>query len=409
MNKKSMLVLIYPYKFTKFIWNLYELNAIENYCDILVLDLSVFLGAEFANKTANKRLKGGNIILVKTVRNFIKEIYRLKNYSISNNVCILNQIPKYSFKELCCHLIMFSFLNKSSIRVFETFNGGIPIYRNPRFDKLGSYNKLWSYVVAIKSFSEVIRKIKIFIPFILGKYIRSNTTHILYAGDDWLRLAMDTYGDSVNYIPGHSNDYSNTRLNQTIVGYGRTSNTSVLLDAPSPMFVTDALSLGRKTHLTSEVWYPKLSSFLDIVEEETGVSTVIASHPMSDFSGIEECFGHRRVICNQTSKKVRECQFVITRSSTAISFAVIFNKPVIFIYSNQLKKDKYAMENIFNKAEMLGATPVNIDDTLFDFKKLLQIDSEKYNLYKARCLSSEISNLPNSKIIIRDIMGIEVS
>ena len=96
----------------------------------------------------------------------------------------------------------------------------------------------------------------------------------------------------------------------------------------------------------------------------------------------------------------------MTINSTAISYAVIFKKPIIFIYSNQLKEEASTMEYIYNLSSVLGTEPVNIDEPA-DFEKLLRFDHSKYEAYEKRVLTSDPTQRPNVQIILEDIMGID--
>jgi hypothetical protein len=74
---------------------------------------------------------------------------------------------------------------------------------------------------------------------------------------------------------------------------------------------------------------------------------------------------------------VRQSVYVIALTSTAISYAVLFKKPVIFIYSNQLKG--IVIMNLINgMAEMLDTVPINIDDFPEDSHPYLKVDEAKY-------------------------------
>ena len=103
---------------------------------------------------------------------------------------------------------------------------------------------------------------------------------------------------------------------------------------------------------------------------------------------------------------MRDCEFVITRMSMAISYAVIFHKPVIFIYSDQIMAERLAMQWMFHMASWLGTTPINIDSPPRNFTSLLQVKESKYKAYETACLTSATTSRPNYQIILEDIMGI---
>jgi hypothetical protein len=78
---------------------------------------------------------------------------------------------------------------------------------------------------------------------------------------------------------------------------------------------------------------------------------------------------------------VRQNKFVITITSNAISYAVLFKKPVIFIYTNQHKGNSVPIDDINGLAEMLGAKAINIDGFPEDFHPHLNVGEAKCAAY----------------------------
>jgi hypothetical protein len=402
----KLLIIFYPYKVTEFIWKLMEIDEFNKYFNVIIFDFSLFLDPIFSQKTVGKRIVKDNVVCEESISDLIKNIRNLISLSTDKEIYLINQIPRDSYREFLAHLLFFVFFRNKFIANIETFIGGIPLTRDHRGKTINTYGEAGSLVVLTRVFIKLINRIRVSIPLLLNKTTPSMITHVFYAGEDWLALAKSMHGEKVVYIPGSSNNYSQSILVNKNSEPNPKKKIAVLLDAPSPKYSTDAIKLRRKMYLTVGDWYPKLASFFDALEGATGTIIEIAGHPMSNFPTKGPLFGRRRVAYNQTIEMVKGCSFVITRSSTAISFAVIYNKPVIFIYSNQLKKDKFAMSNIFSKAAMLGATPVNIDSALPNISELLFINKERRLSYKSRCLTSENLGRPNYRVIMEDIMGI---
>ena len=182
--------------------------------------------------------------------------------------------------------------------------------------------------------------------------------------------------------------------------------TAVFLSSANPMFGSDEVIHGGDQHFTSEVWYPALARFFDFLESATGGEVEVAGHYKAAFPAIAPCFGNRSVYYGKTREMVRQSEFVITIASTAISYAVLFKKPVIFIYSNQLKGGYGVMRDINGLAEMLGTKPINIDDFPEDIYPYLKVDEAKYAAYEREVLTSDPLGRPNYQIVLEDIMGI---
>jgi hypothetical protein len=73
---------------------------------------------------------------------------------------------------------------------------------------------------------------------------------------------------------------------------------------------------------------------------------------------------------------------VITHSSVAFQFAVLLKKPVVFLTTAELEKDKIFSENIKAWANSIEKKPINIDESLtMDWKKELYVDEKIYSDY----------------------------
>ena len=64
------------------------------------------------------------------------------------------------------------------------------------------------------------------------------------------------------------------------------------------------------------------------------------------------------------------------------------------------------MDNINGMAEVLGTTPINIDNFPKDIERYLRVDETKYSSYESEVLTSYPLGRPNFQIILEDIMGI---
>jgi hypothetical protein len=176
-----------------------------------------------------------------------------------------------------------------------------------------------------------------------------------------------------------------------------------LLDGAGPGSYSDTEILKIKTHITPEVWYPRLNDFLSILENNYNISTRIAGHYLTNYKKPFSLFSGREVIYDKTLELVSNSEFVITRMSTSISFAVILKKPIIFVYSNQLRKDAVFMRNINIFASKLGTEPINIDNPPDNFDIYLKINESNYSKYEENFLTSADKSESNIEIVTRSI------
>ena len=162
-------------------------------------------------------------------------------------------------------------------------------------------------------------------------------------------------------------------------------------------------------YFTSEVWYPALSNFFEFLEGDRQLTVRVAGHYKTNFDSPSLLFGNREVIYGRTPELVASSKFVITRISTAISFAVLYKKPIIFIYSDQLLKDSEFMSQIISISNVLGTSPINIDHFPTNLESYLRVNEDKYRKYTLDFLTSKPNGVPNYRIILQDIMGVKVA
>lgn len=82
-------------------------------------------------------------------------------------------------------------------------------------------------------------------------------------------------------------------------------------------------------------YYKNINDFFSYIEDKYDVDIVIAAHPTLEVSEFNKYNG-RRVVKSKTAELVTYSKFVISHHSTAISFALLAFKPIIFIYNNDI-------------------------------------------------------------------------
>lgn len=414
---KPLFVVIYPYKFTDFVYDLIELDEFKHYCDVQVWDISSITTPKFSKNVSAKRSSKKEVVEVLKLLDFIRRVYELRQRSFDTKICILNKVTYFTTYEFICNIILSILLKKRNIAIIDLKNGGIPLRYIGETSKHNKINLLSGFIAKVNCFakdsttiSEAVKNILGIFLSLLSRIIPSAITHRLVAGEDWLTLdrGKGQGSNQIRLVYGHSHDYSNKLLHdlKPVSLEKPPKKKAVLLDITGPAFRGDASFNGHKNFLTSEVWYPTLVRFFDRLETATFVQIEIAGHYKTVHPPIAPCFGNRPVFYGKTRELVCNSEFVIAITSTAISYAVIFKKPIIFIYSNQLKSDRIVMRNIYGMAEMLGTSPINIDDPPVEITSLLKINEERYLNYEKACLTSAASKGPNVQIILEEIFNI---
>jgi len=152
---------------------------------------------------------------------------------------------------------------------------------------------------------------------------------------------------------------------------------------------------------TAGKWYPSLNNFLSYLEKIFNLKVIIASHPKSNEEGYLSYLGNRSAVLNKTEELIKGSEFVIGRNSSALGFAIIYKKPILFIYSNETKKNLSRFSEINNFSNYFKTKSINIDEDINDkeIKSLINFDEELYENYMNDFLTSNSKN-QNYQIIL---------
>lgn len=158
-----------------------------------------------------------------------------------------------------------------------------------------------------------------------------------------------------------------------------------------------------------ETYYSSLNKFFTWVECTYKVKVIIAAHPKSNYDD-KKSYDDRIIIKNKTAELVQHAEFILLHASTAISFAVLFKKPLVFINTNAIKEIYYYTHYLMIQyfSELLKAAYTNIDEN-YSTMKVLPVDENAYTFYKYKYLTNPPSeNIPSSSIIINYIKNSKI-
>ncbi len=140
-------------------------------------------------------------------------------------------------------------------------------------------------------------------------------------------------------------------------------------------------------------YYPVLNNFFYNFKGETGLSIKFAMHPMSQEEKISLLLKGIDICKENTPELIKNSSVVLTHNSTATSFAILFNKPIINLTSEELRKSWLGPEiEAFSKSN--GGKMINMDKSIksqINLDQLLKIDELKYKKFK-----DDYIKMPNS-------------
>jgi len=310
-----------------------------------------------------------------------------------------------SLASLDCHtfIIPFFHYNKDFYHIYKAISiseakyasfvaGVIPPAENKRklgkilhnFKKLGKkpFKKITNYV---------FRKI----PF---HWLGIKPASLILAGGEKSIIAYDDpYDSSTEVLWVHTFDYDLYLKEKNILSTD--SSIAVFLDEYLP-FHPDFIYMNVRPPISYIKYYPFLNKFFSLVERKLGFKVVIAAHPRSYYENHPDYFGGRKWIRGQTIKLVKESKLVLAHSSTALNFANLFYKPVIFLTCSELDK---SLQGPFIRAmaKWFGKKPIFMDkynDIDWDFE--LTVSKSHYDNYREAYIKAARSkDLPFWQIV----------
>ena len=147
--------------------------------------------------------------------------------------------------------------------------------------------------------------------------------------------------------------------------------------------------------IDAKKYYNALNYFFVRLEKLLNIEVIIAVHPKSKYA--TNPFENRTMIQGDTKKLIRYSQGILTHYSTAANFAVLYNKPIIFVYTNEIAsfyQNSYYQWIIYY-SKLLDSQCINIenDDTI----GIPTINKEKYDKFVLTYLTSTISSSKKSE------------
>ena len=181
-----------------------------------------------------------------------------------------------------------------------------------------------------------------------------------------------------------------------------------LFKEPIVVFIDDGFPhhpdyqyLKVNPHITADVYFPLLRRFFDELERALGLKVVIAIHPRPIYKEPEKLFGNREIIRGRTAELVRDASLILLSCSTAVNFAVLLNKPTLFITTDQVNRN-YG-EIIKTMANFLGSPILNLNQTMeVNPERVFALSDAGYHRYRNEFIKMDDSPRQYFWEIVRD-------
>lgn len=157
-------------------------------------------------------------------------------------------------------------------------------------------------------------------------------------------------------------------------------------------FHSDFIYLSIAAPATPEKYFSVVCNALHRVSDALELELYIAAHPRSSYQHRgKDYYEGIPIIYGSTVDLIRDCTIVVGHNSAAVQFAVLFEKPIVFVTTDELNSSLYTSASIACFASELGKSVVNIDRDLDKvvWSNELIIDHKKYSDYRHKYIKIE--------------------
>ncbi|QLC67474.1 hypothetical protein LPB248_14530 [Flavobacterium sp. LPB0248] len=375
---------------SKYYSDYYIDKCIENGIDVEYWDVSKWY---FPEVVFNSDFDFKNIIYIKSSKEFKKQL----SIQVLGSTFFVTNIT-YEFRAIKL------FLDLSSLNCKKAFfaRGMHPLPETAKSRKLSkiilSFNFRKLLVVIENRIALLMKKVNLVKPYdYIFRAGSSGGLTIGYGSDYDLGFGKIR---EINYF-----DYDK---------YQTIDNSELLIEGKYCLFIDQYLAshpdiaICGLENVNPKQYYFELNNYFDYIELKYRVTVVIAAHPKAvDYITSNPFFG-RKIVFNKTCELVKDAEFVMTHHSTAISFPILFKKPIIFLNSLEIKRAMPFLYDLTNfLANYLNTEVVDLNN-FEDNKELnLNVNLEIYNNYKYKFLTSKESESQlTSDIFIKTLLSL---
>lgn len=173
----------------------------------------------------------------------------------------------------------------------------------------------------------------------------------------------------------------------------------VFLDTFMPLH-HDLEKYNATKYVSPANYQAALKDFFKHVEKKFNAEVIIAAHPKSVYEKNE--FGNRKIIKYKTGELIKDSVLVISHMSNSTAFALLFNKPIVFITTTEVDKiPKFAFK-LHTFVQHLNKPIYNIDNVCIDEMDFSKVSESYRNKYIYTYLTTpETEHISNEDILIK--------
>lgn len=275
-------------------------------------------------------------------------------------------------------IILFHLLKRAGFKIAVLDSGSVALPKEWRRVSLSGRGLVYAYKSRV--LSRALNKLG---RSLLLRALPDQSPDIaLVAGTSW--KSNPRFVSAETKILAHSFDYEKFRRVNAEGPVSGEPGWALYIDENLPSH-EDNGELGYEIPVTFERFSISIKRFFDEFEQESGLRIRIAAYPASRSDEYyKKLFGDRDVVFGQTAELIKGAAVVFAHASTAISFAVLWRRPLVFLVSEELRNSWY-MPWVLAPQRVLQAPLVDIDDASARsalVRASLAINADTYALYE---------------------------
>jgi len=372
---KTLLYILVKNTFTKRDFERMGVGALEQHFEVRIFDCTAWLMPQAIATRGCSTIRLPNLHLISSLAE-LKDALEDSSGGIA-----IDYVGAFSLRAIW----LFHCLKKKGIKLVVMDSGAYPLPEERNIVGL-SKSKL---IYAIKD-RYMQRCLNALMRKLFLKILPDQSPDFAFvSGTSW--VSDPRFNRASKTIDAHSFDYEKYLQLRTLSS-SRGFDYAVYLDENIASHEDNA-ELGYSAPVSEHRFLRSLTKYFTEFESVSGMPVLVAGYPTERPDARAKIFGDREIIYAETAELIRNAKVVFAHASTAISFAVLWRRPIVFLTSDEMTGSWYHPW-IEAPRKILKSPIVNIDSDVpgqCNIAKWQKVDQSAYKYYEDTYIKSQDS------------------
>lgn len=265
------------------------------------------------------------------------------------------------------------YLQKNNIKIGILHGGMLPSFVEKK-------NKLYTVISKFQSLN-IKNTVKIIFNKLYVKIFDIKYYDFLITANYDTSLLNYNFAKPIKIIETHCLDYDLVLENKNFKNTMK--NKYVVFIDQYILNHSDFLRTNTKINIEADKYYKELNTLFHQIEKYKKYKVIIAAHPRAEIAEYKKLFNGRDIVYGNSIQLVKYCEFAMTHYSTAINFAIIYKKPILFLSNNEFN---FANLNMYVKgfSNLLNQVYINLSCSYDIQNMLIKVDNHRYKEYEIK-------------------------